>query len=104
MRRTLRLAERAGPWRADRLRGWEISADFLLENPLFVWIKTQLLSELRFRLGRQAEVLAVRVVGTNMVTQRAQLLANGLPRLAKVNSSAFTARQIDVPKFYLCRL
>src|ERR1700722_10846198 len=33
----------------------------------FRWIRTQLLSELRFHLGRQAEVLAARVIGTNLV-------------------------------------
>jgi hypothetical protein len=68
------------------------SADFLLESPLLAaalnfssgklfWIRTQLLSELRFHLGRQAEVLAARVERTNLVIQRAivRLLPSGSP-------------------------
>src|SRR5271165_406220 len=52
-------------------------------------IRPQLLSELRLDLGRQAEVLPFRIIGTYLVTQRLQLFAE---RLASARN-CFTAQQ-----------
>jgi hypothetical protein len=53
-------------------------------------IRLQLLSELRFHLGRQAEVLTLRVTGTNLVTQSLEFARSKTCRTQ-------TARHPDVP-------